>query len=142
MESRGRAVALGVLAGVGDALVRLYVGSPAPVSSPPGVERVVAITLFATVLALAATVGLPLVGAYWTRPRPESPVRLAATLGGAAGLAAAVVYLLVTARYVGALYLEAVRIRLVGPYLVDALATAVYAGLAGLAGFALASRNE
>ena len=142
MDARHRAVSLGVLAGVSDALVRVFVGAPAPFASATGVERVMLVALSATSLGLVASVGIPLYGAWQTGPGTETPTRLASMLGVAAGATTAATTLLVTASYVGAPFPEALRLRLVGPYLVTALATAVSAGVAALAGYLLAARDQ
>jgi len=135
-----RAALLGLLTGVAHTLVRLFVVESLSGSFTTAQPLFVLQTLASTLVSLAVVPGLPLYGA-WQMDASASPTRLAAVVGGCAGVGVVVSYPLLTATTVGAPLGEALGIRLVGPYLVNAVSPAVYAGVGALAGFLLAGRN-
>lgn len=140
MNDAERAALLGLLTGFANTLVRLFVAESLSGSFATAPPLFVLQALASTLVSLAVIPGLPLYGA-WQMDATESPVRLAVVVGVCAGLGAVVSYPLLTALSVGAPFAEALGIRLVGPYLVNAVSPATYSGVAALAGFLLAGRN-
>lgn len=144
MDPQQRAALLGLLAGVAHTVVRVFVSQT--VTAGPGgpSTALLAVSLVTTALSLAVIPGIPLYGA-WTMDADAAPsrtrTRLAAVVGVATGVGVAASYPVLTAVTVGARFEEALLIRLVGPYLVNAVGPAVHSGVAALAGFLLAARG-
>jgi hypothetical protein len=141
MNDQQRAALLGLLVGVAHTLVRLFAPSHGATAIETNLTRVLLESLLTTGVVLAVVPGLPLYGAYRLSVSDSDPVRLAAVVAAGTGVGVLLSYPLLTAVSAGAPFLEAVRIRFVGPYLVNALSPAVYSGVAALAGFLLAARN-
>jgi len=140
VNPKQRAAALGLGVGLAHTLVVLFVVESVTGGFPTATADIVLGTLVSNVVSLAVVPGLPLYAAWQTDAGGEPPP--CAALGGVgAGVAVAVSYPLVTAASVGAPFAEALGVRLVGPYLVNALSPAAYSAVAALAGFLLAGRN-
>jgi hypothetical protein len=140
MNDRQRSALLGLLVGVTHTFVRLFAPTSGATAIDANLTLVLVESLVTTGLLLAVVPGLPMYGAHRLTTSRSDPVRLAAVVAVGTGVGVLLTYPLLTAANAGAPFLEALRIRFVGPYLVNALSPAVYSGVAALAGFLLAAR--